>query len=112
MLDFLNGDYPGLRRHHLKREDLAINPEHYTDQQLVSASEIKDFIFCRRAWYLGKQGLRPSEETRRKQAAGIAFHEERAVAPVRAARAYRAAIGFFVLGALLLAWAVISGGLR
>ena len=45
---------------------------------LVNASELREFIFCERAWFLARQGYTISPVAQAQRAAGVAFHEARA----------------------------------
>ncbi len=47
---------------------------------MVTASELREFLYCERAWFLNRQGYRVSAEAEGRRAAGIAFHELRAEA--------------------------------
>jgi hypothetical protein len=49
-------------------------------EDMVSASELREFLFCERAWFLSREGYRVSPEAEGHRAAGIAFHEVRAAA--------------------------------
>lgn len=52
----------------------------FPSEDMVTASELREFLFCERAWFLNRQGYRVSAEAERHRAAGIAFHEVRAEA--------------------------------
>jgi CRISPR/Cas system-associated exonuclease Cas4 (RecB family) len=41
---------------------------------LVRASEISEYLFCRRSWYLSAQGIRPSLTQIDRMRAGVARH--------------------------------------
>jgi hypothetical protein len=45
---------------------------------MVSASELKNFVYCSRSWLLNQQGFRVADKTAQERQAGIVFHEERA----------------------------------
>jgi CRISPR/Cas system-associated exonuclease Cas4 (RecB family) len=49
-------------------------------EDMVNASELREFLYCERAWFLSRQGLRVSAAARSQRAAGIEFHEARAAA--------------------------------
>ena len=50
----------------------------FPSEDMVSASELRDFLFCERAWFLSRQGHRVSAQAEVQRAAGIIFHEARA----------------------------------
>ena len=52
----------------------------FASDEMVSASELREFLFCERAWFLNRQGFRVSEEAQSHRAAGLVFHEVRAAA--------------------------------
>jgi hypothetical protein len=52
----------------------------FPPEDMVTASELREFLFCERAWFLNRQGYRVSAEAELQRAAGIAFHEVRAAA--------------------------------
>jgi hypothetical protein len=52
----------------------------FPPEDMVTASELREFLFCERAWFLNRQGYRVSEAAEGHRAAGIAFHEVRAEA--------------------------------
>ena len=45
------------------------------NRDLIRASEIGDWCFCRRAWYLNDRSTRPTLVQIEKRRAGIAYHE-------------------------------------
>jgi len=55
----------------------------FPPEDMVNASELREFLFCERAWFLSRQGFRVSAEAQAHRAAGIVFHEERAGAASR-----------------------------
>jgi hypothetical protein len=50
---------------------------------MINASELREFIFCERAWALTRKGLGVSIEQQQRRAIGVGFHETRAVAASR-----------------------------
>jgi hypothetical protein len=63
---------------------------------MVSASELREFVYCERAWLLSRQGFAVSQEVQAQRKAGISFHEARATAARKGANAqvlWRALIG-------------------
>ena len=56
----------------------------FSPEDMVNASELKDWVYCHRSWILNQQGFRVTEKTARERLAGIAFHEERAEAAKKA----------------------------
>jgi hypothetical protein len=64
-----------------------------------TASEIGEFVFCRRAWGYRRRGAPAADDSARRQ--GLAWHREQAGRVVQARRVRRA-------GVLLLA---LAGGL-
>ena len=70
----------------------------FTPEEMVNASELKDFLFCHRAWFLNQQGFRNTPKTMEERQAGIAFHEDRAEAAKKAGG--RQAIWWAILLAL------------
>lgn len=78
-------------------------------ENLVTASELAEFVYCRRAWALSKQGLGVHEKTEAQRAGGIRFHEARAAELQPATPAFRRwAMLLAVISALLLALALAS----
>jgi hypothetical protein len=78
--------------------------------ETVKVSELREFVFCERAWYLTRQGLAVSKEAQARRADGIAFHEARAAAAEKGSSAQTvwwivllvlAAIALLVVNALL-----------
>jgi CRISPR/Cas system-associated exonuclease Cas4 (RecB family) len=59
----------------------------FSPEEMVNASELKDFLYCRRVWFLNRQGFRVSDKALREREAGIAFHEERADAARKSSNA-------------------------
>jgi len=55
----------------------------FPPEDMVNASELREFLFCERAWFLSRQGYRVSAKAEAQRAAGIVFHEARAGAASR-----------------------------
>lgn len=55
----------------------------FHSEDMVSASELREFVFCERARFLNRQGFRVSAEAQAHRAAGIDFREARAGAASR-----------------------------
>ena len=70
------------------------------NRDLIRASEIGDWCFCRRAWYLNDRRTRPTLVQIEKRQAGIAYHERHGRAVMQSQRRMRARN--FVLVLLLL----------
>jgi hypothetical protein len=52
----------------------------FPSEEMVNASELREFLFCERAWFLNRQRFRVSPEAQSQRAAGVVFHEARAAA--------------------------------
>jgi hypothetical protein len=78
------------------------------DQWLVSASELREFVYCERAWFLRWKGTDASTKARVRMKAGTAYHEARAIAALRGAdpTLMRWAFGLLAVAALAMAMAV------
>ena len=70
------------------------------NRDLIRASEIGDWCFCRRAWYLNDRRTRPTLVQIEKRQAGIAYHERHGRVVMQSQRTMRARN--FVLVVLLL----------
>ena len=78
--------------------------------RIIRASEIGQYDYCARAWWLGSvEGVPPSNV--RELQAGTAAHEQHGRQVNRAARVQQIAIGLLVLGVILLALFLISNGI-
>ncbi|HEY7208804.1 MAG TPA: hypothetical protein VH477_00915 [Bryobacteraceae bacterium] len=75
------------------------NVPSFGPEQMVSASELKEFVYCPHAWLLNQQGLRVMDRTVQERQAGIVFHEERAEAAKKASN--RQSLWWAILLALL-----------
>ncbi|MBI5565581.1 MAG: hypothetical protein HY870_11830 [Chloroflexi bacterium] len=77
--------------------------------RIIRASEIGQYDYCAKAWWLGSvEGVPPSNV--RELQAGTAAHAQHGRQVNRAARVQQIAIGLLVLGVILLALFVISSG--
>ena len=65
----------------------------------VTASELREFVFCERAWWLKRHGCEVSHKAQAERAEGLAFHEQRA----RAARTASEGAALWLAIVLLLA---------
>ena len=61
-----------------QNDELIFPPE-----EMINASELREFLFCERAWFLSRAGHRVSAQAGAQRAAGIEFHEARAGAASR-----------------------------
>jgi hypothetical protein len=48
------------------------------NRNLIRASEIADWCFCRRSWYLSARGVSPSLVQIEKKHAGVGYHQQHA----------------------------------
>lgn len=55
----------------------------FPPEDMVTASELREFLFCERAWFLSRRGYRVSAQAEAQRAAGVVFHEARAAATHR-----------------------------
>lgn len=77
--------------------------------RIIRASEIGQYDYCAKAWWLGSvEGVPPSNV--RELQAGTAMHEVHGRQVNRAIRVQQVAIGLLVLGAILLALFLITSG--
>jgi len=74
------------------------------NRELIRASEIGDWCFCRRAWFLNERKTKPSLVQIESRQAGIAYHERHA----RVVMQPRRAISFENLALLLLLLFVVA----
>ena len=71
--------------------------------ELVNASELEEFVYCRRAWGLARQGAPVSGAAAEQRAKGSRFHNERAASqPGKSPSYVRWAVLLFIAGLLLL----------
>jgi len=47
-------------------------------EDMINASDLREFLFCERAWFLSRAGHRVSAQAEAQRSAGIEFHEARA----------------------------------
>jgi hypothetical protein len=92
---------------HQPDKDRAFAPE-----EMINASELKEFLFCNLAWFLNQQGFRNTPKAIEERQAGVVFHEDRAAAARQASS--RQALWWAVLlalvgVALLLVRALLEG---
>jgi len=75
---------------------------------LIRASEIADWCFCRRSWYLSARGIGPSLVQIEKRYAGVDYHQRHARSVNQARgimnRATRALLVAVVLAAAYWCW--------
>jgi hypothetical protein len=74
----------------------------------IRASEINTYLFCKRAWHLGRQGEVSSLGAERAQ--GVAYHQQHGDEVRSASSAKAMATGFAVAGVFFLAvflWLVL-----
>jgi hypothetical protein len=78
--------------------------------EFVKASELREFVYCERSWFLNRHGFRVSEQAEKAREVGTVFHEQRAAAAERgtSGKALTWVVVLVVLAiALLLAKALI-----
>jgi hypothetical protein len=49
-----------------------------SNRDLIRASEIPDWCYCRRSWYLSDRGVGPSLVQIEKRHAGVVYHQQHA----------------------------------
>ena len=72
----------------------------------VTASELREFVFCERAWWLKRQGYEVSSKAQAERAEGLAFHEQRARAARTASEGGTLWLAIVLLLAALAVWFV------
>jgi hypothetical protein len=84
----------------------------FPPEDMVTASELREFLFCERGWFLSRQGFRVSAQAEKQRAAGVVFHEERAGAASRgrSPRAFWFAVLLAGAGIALLLFELWKGG--
>jgi hypothetical protein len=82
-------------------------------EDMVNASELREFLFCERAWFLNARGCRVSAKAELHRAAGITFHKGRAAAAQRGASRWplRWAIILATTGIVILILQFWGGGI-
>jgi len=73
-----------------------------SDRDLIRASEIADWCFCKRSWYLNDRDVRPSLVQVEKRDTGIHYHEQHA-RTVKRARTTMSTATYTLLLVLLVA---------
>jgi hypothetical protein len=86
--------------------------EPFSPQDMVNASELREFVFCERAWFLSGQGQQVTAKAQSQREDGIAFHEARAEAARRGSRpkAYAWALLLAVAAVALLVATILADG--
>jgi hypothetical protein len=59
----------------------------FRPEEIVDVSELREFVFCERAWYLARQGHAVPKGAHSQRTAGVAFHKARAVAAEKGSNA-------------------------
>ena len=77
-----------------------------SDHDLIRASEIADWCFCQRAWYLSARGADPNLVQIDKRDSGTQYHEQHAYT-VKRARAIMSTATYALLLLLLVAAAYL-----
>ena len=73
---------------------------------MINASELREFVFCERAWWLNRQGYVVSPKAQAQRAEGVAFHEARAGAARKANRSQTLWWAIILALAALAIWLV------
>jgi len=85
----------------------------FSDEDMIAASELREYIYCEKAWFLARQGFAVSREAQAQRDAGVVYHEQRAADTVKGTHS-RAVIWILLLVAaailLLAIYALHSGG--
>jgi len=98
--------------HDLNHEPPGDGPS-FAPEEMVSASELREWTYCNRPWMLNQQGFRVTDGAADERQVGIAFHKERTESARRASN--RQTLWWAILLALLgmvflLAKAFIESG--
>ena len=72
--------------------------------EMINASELREFVFCERAWWLSRQGYVVSAKAQQQRAAGVTFHERRAGAARRGSNAQALWWAILLMLAALALW--------
>jgi hypothetical protein len=85
----------------------------FSDEDMIAASELREYIYCEKAWFLTRQGFSVSREAQAQRDAGVVYHEQRAADTVRGTHS-RTVVWILLLIAaailLLAIYALHSGG--
>jgi len=87
----------------------------FSDEDMIAASELREYIYCEKAWFLARQGFAGfvSREAQAQRDAGVVYHEQRAADTVKGTHS-RTVIWILLLVAaailLLAIYALHSGG--
>jgi hypothetical protein len=73
------------------------------NRDLIRASEIADWYYCRRSWYLSARGVGPSLVQLEKRHAGVDYHQQHARSVNQARGIMNGATRVLVLAVLLAA---------
>lgn len=85
------------------------NPRRYKVSSLISATEVAEFVFCEKAWYLKRAGARAQGE---RLEPGAQFHRQHGSQVASASRLGRLAGLLALLAVLLLVAAALLRGLE
>jgi hypothetical protein len=84
----------------------------FSEEDMITASELRDFIYCARSWSLARHGFTVAREVQAQRDAGIRFHEERAEHALQGSRPSPLIAGYLLVaaGILLLLVFLVRGG--
>lgn len=86
---------------------MVVQLEHMSENY-VRASEIADYVYCRRSWWLGQvAGYKPASVERLKR--GTAFHRQHGHLVRRAVWSRRFALAMFFIVMAIFAYLVFGG---
>jgi hypothetical protein len=75
----------------------------FSDKDMIAASELREYVYCEKSWFLARQGFAVSREAQAQRDTGIAYHEQRAADAVKGTHSRTVIwIVFLVAAALLL----------